>query len=162
MWAYLDVFEKDLERIRVGQTVSFRVAGLAPREFPGQVIWVDSEVHERTRTIRVRVELENPESLLRAHMFGHGEIRVAGPGHSLIVPRDAVQWEGTSFVVFIRGKQPTEFEPKRVLIGRRETEYTEIAWAELKPGDSVATTGSFLLKTEIMRDAIGAGCCGPD
>jgi cobalt-zinc-cadmium efflux system membrane fusion protein len=162
VWAHLDVFERDLERIRVGQEVVFRVAGLAPRQFMGKVIWVDSEVHERTRTIRVRAQLENADTLLRAHMFGQGEIRVRSPRQSLIVPRDAVQWEGTSFVVFVRGKRLSEFEPRRVLIGRNDGHYAELAWAELELGDNVATTGSFLLKTELMRDAIGAGCCGED
>jgi cobalt-zinc-cadmium efflux system membrane fusion protein len=164
VWVHLDVYEKDLPRLRVGQSVTFRVAGLAPAKFTGAVAWIDAEVNERTRTIRVRGELENTDGLLRAHMFGQGEIAVGEPHQSLVVPRDAVQWEGTSYVVFVQKQpdQPDQFEPRRVLIGRQDGDRFELPWADLRTGELVVTTGSFLLKTEIMKGSIGAGCCGDD
>jgi cobalt-zinc-cadmium efflux system membrane fusion protein len=158
-WINLEIFEKDLRRIQVGQPVVFRVPGLEPAEFPGKVAWIDTEVNDQTRTIRVRVEAENRRGLLRANMFGAGEIQIGARHSALVVPREAVQWEGSSFVVFVQTR-PDQFEPRRVLTGQNLGRQIELAWAELKPGESVVTTGSFLLKTEIQKGSIGAGCCG--
>jgi cobalt-zinc-cadmium efflux system membrane fusion protein len=164
VWVLLDVFEKDLQRLRVGQPVTFRVAGLAPAKFTGTVAWIDAELNDRTRTIRVRAEVDNTDGLLRAHMFGQGEIAVGEPHQSLVVPRDAVQWEGASFVVFVQKdrNRPDQYEPRRVLIGRQDGDRFELPWADVQLGELVVTTGSFLLKTEIMKGSIGAGCCGDD
>lgn len=159
VWVHMDVYERDLPRLAVGQPMTLRVPGLAPREFPGRVIWISSAVDERTRTIRVRAEVDNPQRLLRANMFGSGEIRVGEQHSSLSVPGEAIQWEGTSYVVFVK-KAADLYEPRRVLRGADLGDAYALAWADLRPGESVVTTGSFLLKTEILKGAIGAGCCG--
>ncbi|HEY4760090.1 MAG TPA: efflux RND transporter periplasmic adaptor subunit [Thermoguttaceae bacterium] len=159
VWVNLEIFEKDLRRIHVGQPVTFRVQGLEPSEFPGKVAWIDTEVNDRTRTIRVRVEAENQQGLMRANMFGRGEIQVGDQHTSLVVPNEAVQWEGSSYVVFVQ-TQTDQFEPRRVLTGQNLGKQIELAWADLKPGELIVTTGSFLLKTEIQKGSIGAGCCG--
>jgi cobalt-zinc-cadmium efflux system membrane fusion protein len=159
VWVHFDVFEKDLGRVAVGQSVRFRVRDLGPVEFQGEVIWIGPEVNDRTRTVPVRAQVANPKGLLRANMFGTGEIQIEKPRTSLLVPKTAVQWEGASFVVF-RGKGAGVYEPRRVLIGQRAGTLWELAWSDLQAGDSVVTTGSFLLKTEIQKGSIGAGCCG--
>jgi len=159
VWVNFNVFEKDLSRIAVGQSVTFRVLDLGPLEFKGKVIWIDSEVNGRTRIVPVRAQVENPNGLLRANMFGTGEIQIDKQRTSLLVPKEAAQWEGSSFVVFV-SKGPGVYEPRRVLIGKRGDRLWELAWSDLKPGDPVVTIGSFLLKTEIQKGSIGAGCCG--
>ncbi len=159
VWVSFNVYEKDLRRVAVGQPVIFHVPDLEPAEFTGKVLWIDTEVNDRTRTVRVRAQFGNAEGLLRANMFGSGEIQIGKPRTSLLVPKDAVQWEGTSSVVFVRRKVD-EFEPRRVIAGEEVGKLLELAWADLKPGEEVVTTGSFLLKTEIQKGSIGAGCCG--
>ena len=159
MWVHLQVKELDLQRIEAGQSVGFQVPGLSKDPFRGKVLWIDSEVNDRTRLVRVRAEVENRGGLLRANMFGSGEIQVGVARTSLLVPREAIQWEGTSFVVFVR-RGPAEFEPRRVLVGQELGGLVELPWASLKAGEEVGTTGSFLLKTEILKESIGAGCCG--
>ena len=159
MWVSFNVYEKDLRRVAVGQPVIFHVPDLEPAEFTGKVLWIDTEVNDRTRTVQVRAQVGNAEGLLRANMFGSGEIQLDKPRTSLLVPKDAVQWEGASFVVFVR-KKADEYEPRRVIVGEGVGKLLELAWADLKPGEEVVTTGSFLLKTEIQKGSIGAGCCG--
>lgn len=159
MWLHLNVFEKDLRRISVGQAVSFRAAGLEDVEFQGQVAALDTAVNERTRTLRVRVEVENQRGLLRANMFGRGEIRVGPSTSAWRVPREAVQWADASQVVFVQ-KTADHYQPRRVLTGTFDGRSIELAWANLAPGDWVVTTGAFLLKTELQKGSIGAGCCG--
>jgi cobalt-zinc-cadmium efflux system membrane fusion protein len=159
VWVSFNVYEKDLRRVVVGQPVVFHVPDLEPAEFSGKVLWIDTEVNDRTRTVQVRAQVGNAEGLLRANMFGSGEIQLGKPRTSLLVPKDAVQWEGASFVVFVR-KKLDEFEPRRVIVGEEVGKLLELAWADLTPGEEVVTTGSFLLKTEIQKGSIGAGCCG--
>lgn len=159
VWVHADIYEKDLDRIRVGQTVTVRVRGLLPRTFTGRVSWIGSEVDPRTRTIRARADVENTGDWLRANMFGEAEIQVGEPAASLLVPKEAVQWEGTSYVVFVQ-QAPDLFQPRRVLRGRDIGDLVQLVWADrLEPGDRVVTTGSFLLKTELHKGAIGGGCC---
>ena len=92
-------------------------------------------------------------------MFGAGEIQVGVRHSALVVPREAVQWEGSSYVVFVQTRAD-QFEPRRVLTGQKLGRQIELAWADLNLGESVVTTGSFMLKTEIQKGSIGAGCCG--
>ncbi|MFO0890969.1 MAG: efflux RND transporter periplasmic adaptor subunit [Isosphaeraceae bacterium] len=160
MWLWLDVYESGIEDIRTGQAVSFSISGTKESQasrFTGKVTWVGTEVNPTTRTIRVRAELENPSGRLRAHQFGRAEIQL-GPDHeTVVVPREAVQRRYQDHLVFV-ALGDTTYRPERVRVrptGRGDV--LEVA-SGLKPGVRVVTTGSFLLKTETMKDALGAGC----
>jgi membrane fusion protein, heavy metal efflux system len=159
VWLHIDISEKDLRRVRVGQKLVFRVTGMPDAAFPGKVLWIDPSMNDQTRTIRLRAEVENKDRLLRANMFGRAEIEIGGARRTLVVPREAVQWEGASYVVFVQ-KTIDQYEPRRVLIGTSGGRQIELPWADVKPDELVVTKGSFLLKTEIQKGAIGAGCCG--
>jgi cobalt-zinc-cadmium efflux system membrane fusion protein len=157
MWAMLDIYETDLGRVAVGQDVVIRIDGLDGETYPGRITWVGTSVDPRTRTIPARAEMENPDGLLRANMFGEGEIQV-GAGDVVAVPREAVQWEGCCNVVFLR-RSETLYEPRKVRLGYSTRTVYEVLDG-LVPGDRVVTDGAFLLKTEILKESIGAGCCG--
>ncbi|WP_152054469.1 efflux RND transporter periplasmic adaptor subunit [Tautonia marina] len=162
MWLWIDVYEQDIDRVEVGQRVSFHAAGAgrsadAPSS-NGTVTWVGSEVDKTTRTTRVRAELENPSGRLRANLFGQARIQVAPEHDALVIPRDALQrHEGTDLVFLPLGGG--RFRPQRVVIEPTDRPgFVEVAWG-LEPGQEVVTDAGFLLKTEIMKGAIGAGCC---
>jgi cobalt-zinc-cadmium efflux system membrane fusion protein len=162
MWLWIDVYEQDIDRVEVGQRVTFQAAGAgraadAP-SFEGTVTWVGSEVDETTRTTRVRAELENPGGRLRANLFGRARIQVELEHDVAIIPRDALQrHEGADLVFLPLGDG--RFRPQRVVIRPTDRHgFVEVAWG-LEPGQEVVTDAGFLLKTEIMKGAIGAGCC---
>jgi len=157
MWGKLDLYERDAGEVRLGAEAMLRVEGLRGESFPGRVTWVSPEIDRRTRTVVARVELENPEGLLRAHMFGRAEIRVGEGEPRVVVPTEALQWEGCCNVVFVQ-RSDTLFEPRRLRLGFETNRY-QIVEEGLEAGEVVVTTGSFLLKTEILRESIGAGCC---
>jgi cobalt-zinc-cadmium efflux system membrane fusion protein len=157
MWAMLDVYEGDLARVEIGQDVLIRIDGLPGETFSGRIAWIGMTVDARTRTIPARVEVENLTGLLRANMFGRAEILV-GEGEVVTVPREAVQWEGCCNVVFIR-RSETIYEPRKVRLGYSTGRVYEVLHG-LLPGDRIVTDGAFLLKTEILKESIGAGCCG--
>jgi cobalt-zinc-cadmium efflux system membrane fusion protein len=158
MWLWVDVYEADIGSISTGQEVAFTISGTEGPPFPGRVTWVGTEVNDRTRTTRVRADLANPDGRLRANQFGRAQVRV-GPEHdALVVPKDAVQRKDGVDVVFLPVADG-RYRPQRVVTkASAKKGHVEITWG-LKPGDRVVTTGAFLLKTEITKGAIGAGCC---
>ena len=159
VWALLDVREGDLRRVRVGQPLSLSLDGLGGEAFAGRVTWVSAELNRRTRTLQARAELDNPAGLLRAGMFGRAAVQVHAPEARVLVPKAAVQWEGCCNVVFVRQSERL-FLPRKVRLGH-EAGAQWVVESGLNPGETVVTTGSFLLKTEILKGSIGAGCCEP-
>jgi cobalt-zinc-cadmium efflux system membrane fusion protein len=159
MWLWIDVYEADMGRVSPGQPVRFTVSGADGPASEGQITWVGAEVDETTRTTRIRAELANPDGRLRANQFGQAVICIGDPHEVVIVPKAAVQnKDNTADVVFVPQGDGV-YRPQRIVAkASNRRDVVEIAWG-LKPGDRVVTKGSFWLKTEIMKGAIGAGCC---
>ncbi|MCC7535218.1 MAG: efflux RND transporter periplasmic adaptor subunit [Deltaproteobacteria bacterium] len=160
MWAELDVPEDGASLVREGAVVVVRVDGLAGRELRGTVGYVAPEVDPHTRTVRARVQLANPDGSLRANMLAEARIELAASHTGSWVPREAVQRARDAHLVFVR-LGPDLYEARRVRIGAEADGRVQVE-GRVAPGDEVATTGSFLLKTETLRESIGAGCCGED
>jgi cobalt-zinc-cadmium efflux system membrane fusion protein len=160
MWAMADVYESDILDVQVGQSVVLQVEGLRGRTVPGRVTWVSSHVDSRTRTLQARVEVGNPDGLLRANMFAKATIAVRDHHPALVVPVDAVQWEGCCNVVFVK-RSEVLYEPRKVMLGVNTGRVYEVL-SGVRAGEEVVTQGSFLLKTEILKGSIGAGCCEVD
>ncbi|MBT8486202.1 MAG: efflux RND transporter periplasmic adaptor subunit, partial [Phycisphaerae bacterium] len=160
MWVMLDVYETDVARLERGQRVTMRVDAMPDRTFTGELTWISAEVDRRTRTIQARAEVENPDGLLRANMFGRAEITVRTIEEAVLVPASAVQWDGCCNVVFVRHTD-TIYQPYKVTLGYKQGERFVVEDG-VPAGEAVVTQGSFLLKTEILKGNIGAGCCEVD
>ena len=157
MWAMLDIYESDVQKISIGQSVVFAAEGLPDEQRGGHVAWISSHVDRRTRTLKVRAEISNQDGLLRSGMFGKAIITVRKNEAALVIPKDAVQWEGCCNVVFVK-RSETSFEPHKVKLGY-ETNRFFVVEQGVDKGETIVTTGSFFLKTEILKGSIGAGCC---
>lgn len=157
MWAMLDLQGADVRRVRSGQRVLISITGLPGETFPGRVTWVSAEVDRQTRTVRARAVVKNHSGVLRAGMFGEAQVQLHAPRPRVLAPKAAIQWEGCCNVVFVR-KSDLLFEPRKVRLGD-EAGLSRVVESGLKAGEVVVTTGSFLLKTEILKGSIGAGCC---
>lgn len=160
LWLMLNLEERDLAVVRPGQHVQFHMDGLPGHAFTGRIQWLSSEVDPRTRTVLARVPLDNDSDLLRANMFGQARVIVRHDDHVLAVPQDALQSDGCCNLVFVR-ESDTVYHPRKVQPGVSSNGFVEITKG-LADGETVVTTGSFLLKTEIMKSSIGAGCCEVD
>lgn len=159
MWAELDVPERSLAEVSVGQLAELRFDALAGREFRAPVVSISPEIDPRTRTVRARVRLDNPDGVLRANLYGQARLRIEGR-QSVMVPYQAVQRAKAVHLVFI--KQADErYEARRVDLGPADGDWIEVTKG-IKAGELVVTEGSFLLKTETLKDSIGAGCCDAD
>ena len=157
MWAMLDVHEEDLSHVHIGQAVTMAVDGVPDQTFDGVVTWVAAEVDARTRTVSVRAALDNPDGRLRAQQFGRATIGGSTNEQVISVPREAVQRLDDGHVVFVRAGLGL-YEPRAVDLGPRVGNHVAVQ-GPVEAGESIVTTGAFLLKTELRKDAIGAGCC---
>lgn len=160
MWLQLNVRLEDAQRIALGQKVLFRPDGSA-QTAAGKITWISTDVNSETRTIRVRAELPNREANLRNETFGAGEI-VLREEYSILVPGDAIHWEGCCHVAFVRDKDYFEegsykvFHTRSVRPGATMGDKVEVI-AGLLPDEVVVAKGSGILRAELLKGNLGAG-----
>lgn len=150
LWVQLDVFERDLARVHVGDQVEISSETWPGRVFRGQVGHIAASIDLDTRTSRVRIEVENGELLLRPGQFVTARLRprTDDARAALMVPRAAlVQIEGRP-AVFIQAERG--FRPQAVELGVTDGERVEVRRG-LNAGDVVVTEGAFALKSELQR-----------
>jgi membrane fusion protein, heavy metal efflux system len=148
----------------LGQQVRFRFDG-GPEEVRGNLAWISTTVDQQTRMVTVRAELPNPKGKLRNETFGAGTIVLREEQEAIVVPNEAVHWEGCCHVVFVRDKgyfdrpdSPKVFHVRTVRLGTKNGRFTEVI-AGVLPGEVVATKGSDVLRAELLKNSLGAGCC---
>jgi multidrug efflux pump subunit AcrA (membrane-fusion protein) len=160
MWLMADLYERDLLQMRIGLPVFFTVDGMPGAGFEGSVTWISRRVDDRTRTVRVRADLPNRNGLLRAKMFGRARIVLHDNEEVVTVPVHAVQTDGCCQLVFVQ-ESDTVFQPRKIVLGASARGVVEVLNG-LQENEVVASAGSFLMKTEILKSNIGAGCCEVD
>jgi RND family efflux transporter MFP subunit len=151
VWVLLDVFERDLAHVRVGDHAEITTEAYPDRNFDGAVSLVDSTIDMRTRTARVRIEVDNPDLSLRPGEFVTARLRMSSLGSHEVtaIPREAVvQLDGRP-AVFVR-RAPLEYEAAVVALGAVDGDDVEIVRG-LSVGDVVVTRGAFALKSELLR-----------
>ncbi len=156
---------EDAGKLKSGQLVRFRHDGHSGGD-TGTVAWVSPGADEKTRTVPVRVELPNLSRHHHANTFGTAQVILREEPKAVVVPSDAVHWEGDCNVVFVQDKDFTKpgslkvFHVRAVRPGATEAtpagQVTEII-AGLLPGEMVATTNSGILRTELLKNNLGAG-----
>jgi membrane fusion protein, heavy metal efflux system len=161
MWLNLDLPLEDAKRVARGQSVRFLPDGGG--EAVGTITWISTEADPKTRTIKIRVALDNADGRLRANTFGTGKVTVCKERQVVVVPNSAVQWMGCCNVVFVRDKNFLKpdalkvFHVRTICLGTKGEQQTEIR-AGVAPGDVVATAGSSLLRAELLKTNLGEGC----
>jgi membrane fusion protein, copper/silver efflux system len=146
VWAMVDVAERDLAAVHEGQTVRVRVRSYPDRTFPGTVALVYPHLNPATRTVPVRIELANPEMLLKPDMYAEAEIETGSNDPVLEVPDSAVIDSGDRQIVLV-DKGDGRFEPRAVQLGRHGAGYVEIRDG-LTDGESVVVSANFLIDAE--------------
>jgi cobalt-zinc-cadmium efflux system membrane fusion protein len=157
LWVEAQVRDRDLARVRAGQAVVISSDGQGLNRSQGTVAWVAAAVDPATRMGKVRIETRPNGSALKAHQFARVQISTSAPEESVLVPVDAVQWEGCCNVVFV-SETRDRFRPRKVTVEFATAQ--GYAVSGLKAGEKIVTHGSYMLKTELMKSSIGAGCCG--
>jgi cobalt-zinc-cadmium efflux system membrane fusion protein len=164
LWLNLNVRQEDAKYVAHGQTVLFRASDSANEPADkGTVAWISTSADDVTRTVRVRVDLPNTDGQLRANTFGTGEIVLREEPKAIVVPSEAIHWDGTCNVVFVRDKDffkpdaPKLFHVRSVRPGVKDGPNTEII-AGLLPGEVIASKNSVILEAQLLKSNLGAGC----
>lgn len=151
VWVEADVYEHQMQWVQRAQSVEIEVKALPGKRFPGQVNYVYPELDTKTRTLKVRLLVPNPEGLLKPNMFA--EVRIyGGPKKDLLqIPREALIVTGErESVVLAKGEG--KFQPVDVVAGMRSEGQVEIL-SGLQEGDEIVVSGQFLLDSEANLQA---------
>ena len=146
VWALIDLSERDLAMVAIGQRVTVRPRATPGRAFTGKVALVYPQINRETRTGRVRVELANPDGALKPDMYVDATVETGAEKPVLTVPESAVLDDGARRIVLVdRGEG--RFEPRRVTLGRRGADRVEIADG-LRDDERVVVSANFLIDAE--------------
>jgi len=147
VWLLAEVAERDLGLVKLGQPVTLRIVAYPDREFSGKVVFIPPTLDADTRTARVRVELPNPQGLLKPAMYAEADLATGhARGRALAVPESAVLDSGTRQALLVQ-RAPGLFEPREVKLGMRADGYAEVLEG-VKPGEEVVVRANFLIDAE--------------
>ena len=153
VWILADIYEYQADYVRHGASARVAVPQ-RQREYQATVSNVEPLFDEATRTLKVRLELDNPGSVLKPGMFVDVDFPVTLPA-ALTVPADAVLNTGLRSTVFVdRGNG--YFEPRRVETGWRVGDRIQVRKG-LMAGERIVISGNFLLDSESRMRAVAAG-----
>ena len=150
VWIEADVYESDAPFVAVGQTARVSLASVSGRIWTGRVAFIAPVFDEKTRTVKVRIELPNPDGILKPEMYA--EVLLDRPlGRVVTVPEGAVLSTGTRALVFV-AKEEGRFEPREV-----KTDGVYEIREGVRPGEEVVTQANFLIDSESRLKAALSG-----
>lgn len=150
VWVDIDIYQKDLGKVRKGQRVVIKPGHGLP-EATGEIAWVSPLVGEETRTALARVILSNPEGMLRPGLFITARIATRQTKAQVVVPISALQTIDGKPAVFV--KTEDGFAARPVRLGARSGESVEVL-SGLNPGERFAATNTFVLKSELNSSVL--------
>jgi membrane fusion protein, copper/silver efflux system len=161
LWFHAEVYERDLPNIRIGQKAMLTTPTVPGREFEGTVTFIDPNFDARTRSTKVRIEVDNPlvdgqqhglSRVLPHRAYAEAEI-AANFGEALVIPRSAVLRDGRRSVVYVE-KSPGAYEQRFVKTGRVGDEGIEVLNG-LTEGERVVAQGNLMIDAEAqLRGAV--------
>jgi cobalt-zinc-cadmium efflux system membrane fusion protein len=156
LWLVAHVFERDAVRVQNGRPASASFAALPGKTFEAVIRSIGREVDAASRTIAIRLDVPNPEAILRPGMSATVSMPLGDVGAApvIVVPAAAVQRVGSEWVVFLPHGEGA-FEARSIGRGRDVSGEVEIL-SGLAPGDELVIDGAFLLKAEADK-ARGGG-----
>jgi RND family efflux transporter MFP subunit len=157
VWVLADLYEYEVGAIKLGQTAKMTLPYYAGKSLQGKVVYINPQVDNTSRTVKVRLEFPNPEMRLKPDMYANVEFAV-NYGRQLAVPEEAVMDSGMETTVFVdRGNG--YLEPRKVELGEK-VDNVYIVRSGLKQGERVVTSGNFLVDSESQLKSGAGGMAG--
>ena len=145
VWALFDVYENRIELFKKGQNITITTTAYPNKKFKATVDFIDPTFNSATRTVKLRVVLNNKNREFKTGMFVEGTIEnsISDKEQSLMIPSSAILWTGERSVVYFK-TNPDEpiFEMKEITIGKQLGEQYEVIDG-LERGDEIVTNGTF-------------------
>lgn len=148
VWVVAQVFERNLEQVKIGTPAEVSIQGAPHAKFFGHINFIDSHVDPETRTVSVRATINNPSLKLKPDMFAKLNLTI-GTINGLFVPEQAIQKLGESEIVYIK-IAPNTFREQKVTLGARFNGNAQVLHG-LKQGDEVVTNGSVRLLGKVVQ-----------
>jgi len=145
VWALFDVYENQVELFKKGQNITVTTSAYPNKEFKEKVDFIDPTFNSATRTVKLRVVLNNKNREFKTGMFVEGAIENIAPNkeQSLMIPSSAILWTGERSVVYLKtNRNEPIFEMKEITIGKQLGDQYEVIDG-LKNGDEIVTNGTF-------------------
>src|SRR6266540_2186430 len=155
VWVVVDIAERDLSLVEIGQKANVRLRAYPDRVFTGKVALIYPHLMAETRTGRVRIELPNPDEVLRPDMYADVEIATGTEAPVVTVSSSAVIDSGERQIVLL-DKGDGRFEPREVKLGRRGDGRVEIKEG-LAENDKIVVSANFLIDAESNLKAALSG-----
>ncbi|WP_031484265.1 efflux RND transporter periplasmic adaptor subunit [Maridesulfovibrio frigidus] len=155
VWVILEVYESDLPWIKMGMRVGFTTEAYPGKDFEGKVVYIDPVVNEKTRTIRIRLEVPNKKMKLKPGMFVRAvnlaEVAKKGDaGAQLVIPASAPLITGKRAVVYIAVPNKSGvYEGREIVLGPRAGDYYIVKYG-LAEGEQVVTNGNFKIDSAVQ------------
>lgn len=157
VWIMADVFESEASLVQINQPVTIDLSYGPPGGLKGRVDYIQPQIDPVTRTLKIRIEAENPRMALKPDMFVNVNFRIALPQH-ITVPRDAVLDAGLKKIIFVdRGNG--YLEPREVETGEQLGDNIEILRG-LRPDERIVISGTFLIDSESQLKSAASGMGG--
>ena len=160
VWVLADIPEREIGKLRESQVATVLVRGFPERHFSGPITRIYPHLMATTRTARVRIELANPEGVLRPAMYADVEIATGSGALVLSVPESAIIDSGTRQVVIL-DKGEGRFEPREVKVGTRGEGFVAIREG-VTEGDQVVVAANFLIDAESNLKAALRAMAAPE
>jgi Cu(I)/Ag(I) efflux system membrane fusion protein len=152
VWVLVDIYEDELPWIRVGDQARMSISAVPGRTFTGTLAYIYPYAESRTRTVKVRMEFDNPDLLLKPDMFADVTIEADAIEDTIAVPSEAIIRSGTRQQVFIQ-RAPGKFEPREVTLGVSSDGWTQVRDG-IEAGEEVVVSAQFLIDSESkLREA---------
>jgi cobalt-zinc-cadmium efflux system membrane fusion protein len=152
LWMIGAANEGDLSAITTGQLVRIQVRAYPNRGFGGRILKLGEHLDPATRTLQIRIEVPNPQGLLKPEMYATASVQQSGRRSALIVPEEAIQEIDGVPIVFVRETEK-EFRARTVEPGQHTDGGIEIIQG-LRRGEAVVVKGSFALKSQMLKAMI--------
>ncbi len=146
LWNIADVYETDISNIRFGELAAFTTAGYPDETFKGTVSLIYPVVNSQSRTVKVRLTVNNVHEKLKPNMYTETEF-MSKQGTALTIPVNAVLVTGKRNLVYVQSKEKNHFEAREIGIGSRFDGKYEVTWGLVK-GDTVVSEGGYLIDSE--------------
>lgn len=145
IWVIAQVYEYELPEIQLGQTAKITLTYFPGKTYVGKVSYIYPDVDNTTRTAQIRIELPNPDFILKPDMYANVELEI-NYGTHMTIPQEAVLDSGNQQTVFV-ALGNGYFEPRMVQLGARLRDRV-VVLSGLKPHETVVTSGNFLIDSE--------------
>ncbi len=153
IWVLADVYEYELPWIKIGQKAEMNLSYYPGKKFQGKVTYIDPFMDPKTRTLKVRMEFNNPTWKLKPDMYANVILKSGIAKNSVAVPEEAIIHSGEKEIVIVQNSSGG-FDSRVLTLGAQANGYYQVIKG-LKAGENVVTSSSFLIDSESrLKDAL--------